>query len=283
MIRLRLLGTGSPDSLPERQGAAVLLSRGGEHLLFDAGRGVVTQLARAGIAPQDLGAVFLTHHHYDHIASLGDLLISCWHGGIAHLPVVGPSGTAEIVEALFDRVYHREIAFSLKLAEAAGARKPDIRDVVAVNVITEGPAYGHGAWRVMAGAVDHGRRLGLTPAEWPCYGYRVEVDGKSVVVSGDTVACDSLIALAHGADVLVQCCYLADADLTTPARRLLSDAVIATSGQAGKIAARAGVKTLVLTHFGTMAPEMLARIEADVRRDFGGLLYMGRDLLAIDV
>lgn len=96
-------------------------------------------------------------------------------------------------------------------------------------------------------------------------------------------ACENLIALASGADVLVQCCFLADADLTTPARHLLATLVIATSGQVGKIAAQAGVKTLVLTHFSAMEPEMLAAIEADVRRDFGGQLYLGTDLLTIDV
>ena len=46
---------------------------------------------------------------------------------------------------------------------------------------------------------------------------------------------------------------------------------------------QAGVKTLVLTHFNAMAPEMLAAIEQDVRRDFSGQLSMGRDLLALDL
>ena len=92
-----------------------------------------------------------------------------------------------------------------------------------------------------------------------------------------------MIALAQDADVLVQCCYLADAALTTPARQLLAKVVIASSGQVGKIAAQAGVKMLVLTHFSNMPPEVLATIEADVRRDYEGPVCLGEDLLTIEV
>lgn len=261
----------------------MLLSHDHEHLLFDAGRGVTTQLVRAGVAPQALSAIFLTHHHYDHIGNLGDLLLTAWHAGSTHLPLIGPPGTEQIVQALFDQVYQREIAFSLALAHATATPLRDIRAVVSITTISAAQSYRQGAWQVIAAAVDHGHRLGLSYDEWPCLAYRIEMEGKSIVISGDTVACENLIALASGADVLVQCCFLADADLTTPARRLLATLVIATSGQVGKIAAQAGVKTLVLTHFSAMEPEMLAAIEADVRRDFGGQLYLGTDLLTIDV
>ena len=283
MLRLHLLGTGSPAPLPERQGSAVLLSLNHDHMLFDAGRGVTTQLGRAGVAPHELSAIFLTHHHYDHIGNLGDLLLTAWHGGSTSLPLIGPPGTQQIVQALFQQVYHRELAFAAALDRATGSAKPDIQSVVSVTTLDPGQQYQQGAWRITAAAVEHGLGLGLTYEEWPCFAYRIDVQGRSVVISGDTVACASLIALAQGADVLVQCCFLADFELTTPARRLLAEQVIATSGQAGKIATQAGVKTLVLTHFNAMAPEMLAAIEQDVRRDFSGQLSMGRDLLALDL
>lgn len=282
-MRIQLLGTGSPTPLPERQGSALLLSHNSEHILFDAGRGVTTQLVRAGVAPHDLSAIFLTHHHYDHIGNLGDLLLTAWHGGVAALPVIGPPGTDTIVAALLDQVYQREIAFTLALARAAGQPVRDIHEVVSVTTITPGQSYRHGRWQVTAAAVEHGQRLGLSWEEWPCLGYRVEAGGKSVVVSGDTIACASLIAQAQGADALVHCCFFADATITTPYRRLLAEQVIASSGQVGKVAAQARVKALVLTHFSAMSPEMLSAIAADARRDFAGPLYLGEDLMAIDV
>jgi ribonuclease BN (tRNA processing enzyme) len=282
-MQIRLLGTGSPNPLPDRLGPATLISHAGEHLLFDAGRGVTTQLVRAGVAPEQLSAIFLTHHHYDHIGNLGDLLLTAWHGGVAALPVVGPPGTAAIVRALFDQVYQRELRFSHAYANAVGAPIRDIREVVAVVEIDAGQTYAHGAWQITAAAVDHGRGLGLSHAEWPCMAYRVEAAGHAVAISGDTVACESLVALAREADLLVQCCFLPELAIATPARRLLAETVIATSGQAGKIAAQAGARALALTHFSDLTPEMLAAIEADVRRDYAGPLYLGQDLMLIDL
>lgn len=282
-MRLCLLGTGSPAPLPQRQGSAVVLSAGDEHLVFDAGRGVTTQLVRAGIPPHTVSAIFLTHHHYDHIGNLGDLMLTAWHGGLRSLPIIGPPGTDIIVNALLDQIYGREITFSLALARATGETLRDIHEVITVTTIISGQSYQHGAWRVTAAAVDHGQRLGLGFHEWPCLGYRIEAYGKKVVISGDTVVCDSLLHLAKGADVLVQCCFRADAALTTPAHRLVAEQVIASSGQVGKLGTQAGVRTLVLTHFSDMPPDMLAAIEADVRCDFDGELYMGEDLMVVDV
>ncbi|MFW6068634.1 MAG: MBL fold metallo-hydrolase, partial [Chloroflexota bacterium] len=218
-MQLHLLGTGSPNPLPHRQGSATLISHDDEHILVDAGRGVTTQLVRAGVAPQELSAIFITHHHYDHIGALADLLLTAWHGGASHLPLYGPSGAIQIVHTLFDHVYHRELTFSHALARATGTTLPDFRAVVQVAEIDPARSYTLRDWHINAAVVDHGQRLGLTYEEWPCLAYRFERDNKSIVISGDTVACHSLIALAQDADVLVQCCFLADADLTTPARR----------------------------------------------------------------
>lgn len=219
-MQLHLLGTGSPNPLPHRQGSATLISHDDEHLLVDAGRGVTTQLVRAGVAPQELSAIFITHHHYDHIGALADLLLTAWHGGSTHLPLYGPPGTAQIVQALFDDVYHRELAFSQALARATNTPLANIRDVVQVTEIDASQTYQVRDWNVRAAAVDHGQRLGLSYDAWPCLAFRFEKNGKAIVISGDSVACDALIALAQGADALVQCCFLADADLNTPARRL---------------------------------------------------------------
>jgi len=238
---------------------------------------------RAGVDPTDLAAILLTHHHYDHIGNLGDLVLTAWHGGAAHLPVIGPPGTDVIVEALLGQVYRREIHFTQVLARATGRAEREITDVVKVLPIVGAQSLQHGPWTVTAAAVDHGSGLGLTWDEWPCLAYRLQAGGKTIVVSGDTIPCDNLIALARGADVLVQCCYLADADVTTAARRQVAQHVITTSGQAGKIAAQAGVAHLVLTHFAPMSTAMLAALEADVRRDFAGPVTMGTDLLTLVV
>ena len=77
-IKVRLLGTGGPRPDPQRSGPATLVTVGDEPVLFDAGRGVVIQMLRAGIPLQALRHVFVTHHHFDHIGDLYDVGLSSW-------------------------------------------------------------------------------------------------------------------------------------------------------------------------------------------------------------
>jgi phosphoribosyl 1,2-cyclic phosphodiesterase len=114
-MKLHLLGTGTPILDPQRQATtAILIEIGSEKVLFDAGRGVTTQLLKQDIHPTTVDAIFITHHHYDHICDLGELLLTTWHNGrVQPIHVFGPNGTSDIVAALFNQVYARDIAFAL--------------------------------------------------------------------------------------------------------------------------------------------------------------------------
>ena len=118
---------------------------------------------------------------------------------------------------------------------------------------------------------------------WVCLGYRVEAEGKVVAFSGDAVQCDGLERLARDADVLVQCCYMARAELTTPYFERLARETIACADTVGLIACEARVKKLVLTHFRPMSDALLQSIAADVARDYDGPVVLGRDLMEITV
>jgi len=279
-MRIILLGTGTPILEPNRQASAILIEAGDEKLLFDAGWGVMTQLVQARVQPQHVNPVFITHHHYDHIGNLGEFLLTAWHYGRREpLTVYGPFGTAEIVAALLERVYAREIAFTLFNND----NLIDIRDLVQVKEVESGLVCESGGWKVFAEYVDHGNSQGLSRKDWPCLGYRIEAEGKVVAISGDAVDCPGLDRLARDADVLVQCCYLAEAEFTTSAFKRLAGHVIACSDQVGRIAARNGVKKLVLTHIRPKPEDMMRSLLADVRRDYNGELCLGEDLMVIDV
>ena len=279
-MHIILLGTGTPILDPARQQSALLVDTGDEKLLFDAGRGVTSQMARAGILPQQVDAVFITHHHYDHISDLGEFLLTAWHNGReTPLNLYGPHGTAEIVAALLGQVYARDIAFALFNVDDA----VDIRDLVQVREVTAGWAQDSGKWKACAEYVEHGNSLGLSQEVWPCLGYRLEVGEKVIAISGDTVACEGLDRLAQSADVLVQCCYLAEDEITTPPAERQARYVIASSGQVGKIATRNKVKRLVLTHMRPKSEAMMHSLIEDVRKDYGGELVVGKDLMVIDV
>ncbi len=279
-MQITLLGTGTPVLDPARQQSALLVEIDGERLLFDAGRGVTSQMVRAGIQPQQVDSIFITHHHYDHISNLGEFLLTAWHNGReTPLNVYGPPGTGDIVAALLGRVYARDIAFTL-LNEADVV---DIRDIVEVKEVTPGYTHENGMRKVLAADVEHGNGLGLSHEEWPCLGYRLEAEGKILAISGDTIACEGLDRLAQDADVLIQCCYLAEDEITSPAFERLARYVIASSGQVGKIATRNKVKKLVLTHVRPKPEAMLRMMIEDVRKDYNGELIVGQDLMVIDV
>src|SRR5215213_5388180 len=102
MIEVTLLGTGSPIPDAHRAGPSTLVRAGGQTFLVDCGRGVLQRAAAVGIGANNLSALLLTHLHSDHIADLGDVLITRWVSNfdpaLAALPIIGPPGTAEVVE-----------------------------------------------------------------------------------------------------------------------------------------------------------------------------------------
>jgi len=274
-MRITLLGTGTPIVQGMSCASAILVETGATRIVVDAGRGVVTQLIAAGTHPRDVDLVLITHHHHDHISSLGELLMTAWHNGrTAPMRVYGPSGTRAIVTGLFEHVFARDIAF----ARFTEPDMPHIEDVVQ----TQDVPWGVVRDGISAQPVDHGHSLGISRDDWPCLGYRIETDDRVLAISGDAVSCAGLDTLARDADVLVQCCYLAEAEITTAAFRQLADHVIACSGEVGKIAARNHVKRLVLTHVRPKSDEMMQALLDDVRRDFGEVV-VGRELMVLEI
>lgn len=283
-MRLSLLGTGGPRPDPDRQGPATLIEVGASRLLFDAGRGVATQLARLEVAPEQLGAVFITHHHFDHIGGLGDLLMAAWNRGLSRpLPVYGPRGTKTIVAAIFETVYRADIRFRIREAEVNGRPIESVADLVTAHDVESG-AVAVGGARVMAGRVEHGETaLGLADDEWTAVGYRIEGDGRVATVTGDAVAGRELGRLALNADVLVACSYLAADEIRSAEERFLTADVIAGAPQAARIAAEAECSKLVLTHLRQKSPEELDRMVADIRHLYTGEIVVGEDLLTLEL
>jgi ribonuclease Z len=280
-MKLTLLGTGGPIPDPTRHGSAAMLDVGGARLLFDAGRGVVLQLVRAGIPVEQIQHVFVTHHHYDHIGDLADVVLTGWlQGRRQPLRVVGPPGTQSIVMALLEQVYERDIAF-----RSQGELAIDWATVESADVVS-GLVHDGGSYRVFAESVVHGHGLEYPEAfrrRWVCLGYRVEAEGKVVAFSGDCVRCDGVQRLARDADVLVQCCYMARAELTTPYFLRLAQETIACADTVGRIAREARARKLVLTHFRPASAAMIQSIAADVARDYEGPVVLGTDLMKVDI
>lgn len=277
-----LLGTGGPRRDPTRRSTALLLRSGEEELLIDAGRGAIHGLAEAGADFSRLTRLLVTHHHFDHIGDLYDVILTSWlEGRKDRLLIEGPPDTARLVNALLTQVYDKDYLWrSLGEPSHGGWSPVEARDI-GVETVIEGKG-----WRATAREVSHGHGLPTLPPEflrrWICYGYRFEVAGKVFAFSGDTVDCTGLRELARGADVLVMCCYAAAAQLTTPHFRELARYTLACGDTVGKIAAACDVGQLVLTHHRPgQTAAVLEILAEEVARDFSGPIVMGYDGLVI--
>ena len=238
MIEVVTLGTGSPIPDPSRAGAATLVRADGKQLLFDCGRAVVMRLAGAGSLPLLLDALLLTHLHSDHTTDLNDVITTRWIMAPVEspLPVVGPPGTERFVE--------RTLAM---LTDDVGYRRDHHADLTwdpscPVTEVLDGLAWESDGVRVTAAPTDH------RPVS-PTIGYRVEAGEHVVAIAGDTVPCEGLDRICDGADVYVQTVLRDDLVRAVPNPRFQDILDYhSTCADAGRTAANAGVKTLVLTH-----------------------------------
>ena len=274
MIDVTLLGTGSPIPDPNRAGPSTLVQAGGQALLVDAGRGVLMRLAAAGLGADRLSAVLVTHLHSDHLTDLNDVITSRWVLSMAPnpLPIIGPPGTAEVVDALLASL-RRDITYRMDHHDDL-TWEPEVQ----VTELTEGVAWQADGVVVTAAPTDH------RPVE-PSVAFRVDHAGAAVVVAGDTVPCATLDELCAGADALVHTVLRADVLSAVPNARIQDILDYHSSvEQAAQTAARAGVATLVLTHY---VPAIPPRGEGEWRAlaeaHFPGRVEVGDDLLRVQV
>ncbi|MFN2607586.1 MAG: MBL fold metallo-hydrolase [Acidimicrobiales bacterium] len=173
----------------------------------------------------------------------------------------------------------------IALPDAIGARPPEVvAPPMEPLAVAEDDAV-----RVTATLVSH------APV-FPAFAYRFDTDAGAVVVSGDTAPCPNLVRLAQGADVLVHEVFddagsaagapepdPDDEEAWEEARRWHHLVTSHTPlSRVGSVAAEAGVRRLVLTHF-IPGDDALAddHWRAGVGGGFDGEAVVGRDLLEL--
>jgi len=272
--RVVLLGTkGGPTPSPQRAPAAVLLVVEGRPYLVDTPNGVAGQLAKAGIGLPTLSQIFITHNHSDHVIDAGTLMVLAWGAGL-RTPVTfhGPPPLADIL--------HHALAASRFDIDARMHEegRPALAPLVGVRESSRGGAvYEDSRVKVTSTLVDH-------YTVKPAFAYRFDTAGRSVVISGDTTYSPALVKLAHGADLLIhEAMYvpaieqLAGENAPTLGEHLLRSH--STTEQVGLVAARAGVKKLVLSHLVPAFPSITDAMWLEgVRKHFNGEAVVGRDL-----
>jgi ribonuclease BN (tRNA processing enzyme) len=278
--RLILLGTnGGPRVAAGRANAANVVVVNDRPYLIDCGYGVTRQLIAAGISLQDVRTILITHHHSDHVLELGPLLHNIWVcGSFEPIDVWGPPGLKQIIDGFF-----QSMGYDIDIRVENEARI-DLRKLVRVREFAApGIVFEMDGLKVSAARANH-------PPVMDAYAYRFDAPDRSIVLSGDTAPCPEIVAFASGADVLLhEVMHLDGIDRlaarlpNAPKLREALRNMHTTTQAVGKVAADAGVKTLVLNHFvpGDDPSISEAMWWADPARDFEGLLVVGRDLQII--
>lgn len=271
-----ITGTGTPIVHPERAGPGVLVRHGDVAMQFDAGRNTLARLAAAGVAVTDLSAVFLTHYHSDHMTGLQDIVLTRWIQDMAAanglLEIVAPNGpTTRYLEHMLDP-WNEDLEVRILHAEHALDAEININGFEVPNEPTQ--VWSHGDVTVIAGQVRHEPVVGAV-------GYRVETPDGVVAITGDTLVCDEVAALAEGADVVVYEAMRMDfLKFVPPALHHIGE-YHADTRLIGRQMEELGVPKLMLTHLipQPMTEEDKQTFAADVR----GAGYTGELIVCDDM
>jgi ribonuclease Z len=303
-MRVIPLGTSSGKPTLKRNVSALAVAREGEWLLFDCGEGTQMQLARAGLNPSRLSAIFITHLHGDHFNGLSGLLSTMGlDRRTRELTLVGPQGISEYLDTLARLkilfvnyrltireftsisgtalVYetsdytvsaraldHRVFAMGYRIQERERPGRFNLERARALDV-PEGPLFG----RLQSGKnvqLDDGRVIHPSDVLGP------PRPGKSIAYCTDTRPFAGSLELARGVDLLIhEATYLED---------FAAEAHVyghSTAMQAARIARDSAARQLLITHFSTRYPDAAPLLE-EARTIFPNTI-MAYDLLEVEV
>ena len=286
MVRLHILGAGTPTPTPARFGSAFAVEVGGEYLMFDCGPAATYKLVKAGIFPTQVDYLFFTHHHFDHDVDYPCFLLCRWDqstGVENQLQVYGPTLTESITEKLLGedgafahdwkaRVNH---PLSQRIHVNRGGTLPRRPPSIAVRDVGPGMVHAGRDWQVTAAPAEH-----VQP--WlDSLAYRLDTPEGSVVFTGDTQPCASVVDLARGSDTMLCMCQ--------DDQERMSD-MGEISGQCGttgaaEMAQEAGVKRLVLVHTGPHLSSHgpMEKGIGDVRSLYQGEVIFAEEMMCLEL
>jgi ribonuclease BN (tRNA processing enzyme) len=252
-MRVTILGSGTVTPVLQRNASGLVVRAGGLRLLVDIGPGTMRRLCEAGIDAKLIDAILITHFHPDHVSDLVPFLFASnyAYGPAREEPfyLVGPEGMEQFFAGLVG-VYqdwiiprgNRLLKRSMKIDE------PDVFRIGDVTILSTRSVH--------------------TDAS---ISYRLEAEGRSVTISGDTDVSENLVELAEGTDLLICECSLPEG-LKVPGHL--------TPSEAAGMAERAGAGKLVLTHFYPPCDE--TDVVAQARPHFSGEIVKAEDLAVFE-
>lgn len=276
-----LLGTkGGPAIHPgSPMPTATLVQMGGLTLLVDAGLGATRAICDTGLPLTALDAVLITHLHSDHVLELGPLLHTAWTSGLRHeVPIFGPPGIEDYWQGFLN-----SMAFDISLREQDEGR-PAFHDLFSLAHLSDARPID------LEGVLVSALRNNHPPIE-DSFALKLQHEGDTLVLSGDTAPLAEMIPFARDADLLVHEALLPAGVARILERLSHEDARLmnhilrshAPAAEVGRIAAAANVQALALNHLIPAHDTDVTEHDwrAAIAQHYDGPVHVGHDGLII--
>ena len=300
MLRIIFLGTGGSLPTRNRNPSAIMVNREGELLLFDCGEGTQQQMMRARTGMKNLTAIFISHFHADHFLGIPGLIQTMsFLGRKEPLLIYGPEGTREFTELFkafgFFNFKYEIYGIQLKPGEVVERKDYVIRALKTEHSI---PSLGYALIEnPRLGRFNREKAIELGVPPGPLFaelqkGNSLEVDGRlvkpedvmgpsrsgrTIVYTGDTRPCESILEASRDADLLIHDCSFSD-----EMKDWAEESGHSTAGEVAALAKKAGVRKLVLTHISSRYTDDVEPILTDSKGIFENLI-VAEDLMDIEI
>ncbi len=284
MPQLRIVGAGTPTPMRDRWGTCFILEICGQRLMIDCGPASTYKMHRMGIPCTSVHDLFFTHLHSDHISDYLCFLMTRFDQSIGtekDLQVRGPTPIKKITDSMwsphgvfwYDVEARTNHPMSVHAFHSRGGKGERPAPVVQVTEYSEGKVAQGKGWTCRAWEVKHAQPY------IECYGFRFETDEGVVAFSGDTAPIESVVELARDADLFVMEAVHREEKIQT------YPSVISESGtlSAGRLAAEAGAKRLVINHQSITLdpPEETTQGIAEIKSVYDGPLFWACDMMDV--
>jgi ribonuclease BN (tRNA processing enzyme) len=287
------LGTaGGPLPRPDRAQSSNLLVVNGTLYLIDTGGGVTGRVVQSGYNFRNANKIFITHIHSDHTDGLATLLNSQWENQPKEPTDIYGSGVEPLLKGA---MAYLDPNVEIRYSEG---KKRSMAETFHAHEVQPGVIYQDANVKVTAVENTHFHFQPNDPAygKYKSYSYRFETPDRVVFFTGDTGPSEAVVELAKGADLYVT-------ETTSPEgvievfkkngvwesktqvekdgflRHMHEEHV--TPADIGKMAAKAGVKSVVMTHLGPSVDpktEYPAYVE-EAKKFYSGPITVATDLM----
>lgn len=261
MIRLIILGSGSIVPTRKRFATSIYIDSGSHKILLDCGPGTIDKMRTTNINPWSIDSLLITHFHIDHITDLLPLIkLRAYNekGEIVAEPpllrIYGPKGLKEFLKHTID-----QNIFLRYLKDKIGYHK-----YVEIHEMDQDDVKENGRIKICSKRARH--ELGLN--------YRLEIDDKIIVFSGDTAFDTSIVNFAKDADLLIhECSY--------PKTLLVGEHT--SEEDLAQIIMLARPKRLVITHLYPAWTGLEGELVRKLSEIYKCRIYVAHDLLDISL